>query len=347
MKENNVIELVEDEHIVTENDISEAKVTTTNENKILKKHDKAKILVVKAKQIVKDAEDQMESCKLLLSDDLKGYDDAMNALKEGGMNACDDLLEALNFVSLNENETDMESKSEDKESIVFEPKDEIEPVQVKDISSGRFTGVLLSLIGGGVTFSALMYYATSKLGIVLDTTKVPSSDTLQTIFGWFGTQVGRVGDATNGALMVGLSVVVVMGIIYAIRVSLRANKNLDFANKQLEDAEEYSLFKGNCKEEMDKVDLHINDAIDTLTLYKVILNEQKGKLERILHLEGKEEAELHEKSLLELKDTKELIDTVKEFMALSMSEEGKLSGKSTLFLHRAKSRIEKMIERLY
>jgi hypothetical protein len=307
--------------------------------KKLKKHDEAKLLVEKAKGIVNEAEEQMDACKLLLADDLKAYEEAKQALKEGGMDASESLLSQLKYV--------VEESEEEEESVLFEPAEET-PIALKDVSSGRFTGLLLSLLGGAATLGGLAYYAINKLGIPLDITKVPSNETLQTIFGWYGTQIGRPEDAVNGGLVVGAVVLVVMALIYMIRVSLKGNKNLHFATKQLEEAEVYTTQKGSCKEEMDKVDEHIHDAIDTLKTYQVLFNEQKGKLERILHFEGQEEeATYHEKSLDEMKETQELLDAVKTFMGIPMSEEGKLSGKSALFLYRAKSRMQRMIERFY
>ena len=100
---------------------------------------------------------------------------------------------------------------------------------------------------------------------------------------------------------------------------------------------------------MDKVDAHIKDAIETMKTYEVILHEQKGKLKRIQHIEqnGEETPEYHEKSLKEMEDTHDLIKTIKDFLNTPMSEDGKLSGKNTLFLYRAKNRLEKMIDRLY
>ena len=313
------------------------------EKKKLKKHDKAKILVEKAKTIVKEAEEQMDACKLLLADDLKAYEEAKHLLKEGGMDASEALLTQLGYVANSDEE------NEEEENIVFESNEEVEPIALRDISSGRFTGFLYALLGGAATLAGLVYYATNKLGISLDISKVPSTETLQTIFGWFGTQIGRTDDAINGGLVVGVVVLAVMALIYFIRVSLKGNKNLHFATKQLENAEDYTIHKGSCKEEMDKVDAHIHDAIDTLKKYQILFNEQKGKLERILYFEGntEEKPEYHEKSLQEMKETQELLDAIKTFMGLPMSEEGKLSGKSTLFLHRAKSRVQRMLERFY
>jgi len=312
--------------------------------KKLKKHDEAKLLIEKAKGIVKEAEEQMDACKLLLSDDLKAYEEAKRLLKEGGMDASEALLAELGYVANSE-----EEDKDEEENVVFETKEEVEPISLRDVSSGRFTGFVYAFLGGAATLAGLVYYATNKLGMTLDITKVPSNETLHKIFGWFGTQIGRPDDALNGGLMVGIAVLAVMAAIYAIRVSLKGSKNLHFATKQLEDAEIYTTHKGNCKEEMDKVDAHIHDAIETLKIYQILFNEQKGKLERILHFEGntEEKPQYHEKSLLEMKDTQDLLDAIKGFMVLPMSEEGKLSGKSTLFLHRAKSRMQKMIERLY
>ena len=356
MKMKEVGEIVEDiqEEIVEEVEEISSEIEETakelesiekelpQEVKKFKKHDEAKVLVEKAKGIVQEAEEQMDACKLLLAEDLKEYEAAKQALKEGGMDTSESLLETLRYIA------DKNEEIEEGNDIVFEEKDDVDPLYVRDVSSGRFTGFLFSLLGGIATLFGLIYYATNKLGMSLNITKVPSNETLQSIFGWFGTQIGRPDDALNGGLLVAAIVLAVMVIIYAIRVSLKGSKNLHFAAKQLEEAEIYTTHKGNCKEEMDKVDAHIHDAIETLKTYQVLFNEQKGKLERILHFEGGvEEPNYHEKSLTEMRDTQDLLDAIKSFMALPMSEEGKLSGKSTLFLHRAKSRIQKMIEKLY
>ena len=76
---------------------------------------------------------------------------------------------------------------------------------------------------------------------------------------------------------------------------------------------------------------------------------QRGKLQRILHIEGEREksTEYHDKSYAEIRDTKELIRTIKDFMDTPMSEEGKLSSKSELLLQNTKDQINKVIDRFY
>ncbi len=307
----------------------------------LKKHDQAIVLVAEAKGMVKDAENQMKECKLVLSDDLKGYEQAKKDLKGGGLDESEVLLSKLAYVD--------DSEEIIEEGTVFEVKEDLVPIRLQDISSGKFTSFLMSLIGGMATLGAMVYVATEKLGVTLDISKVPTPETIKPVFAYYGTLIGMNENANIGMALVAVVTLFVMWIIYAVRVSSKGNKNLHFATQQLEEAKVYTSHKSNCKEEMDKVDVHIHDAIETLKTYQVLLNEQQGKLQRILYIEGEQEesSEYHAKSFSEMKETQSLINSIRSFMATPMSEEGKLSGKSEIFLHNAKGEMQKMIEGLY
>jgi len=343
VEENSEAEVSEKEEEIAE-DTEEVESDISTQIKNLKKHDAAQLLVTKAKFIVKDAEDQLAECKLLLASDLKEYENAKHELKANGMDACEELLSTLNYVAEEHEEISLEE-----DVVVFEPKAEVAPLYVQDVSSGKFTGFIMSLIAGAATLGGLVYFATEKLGVTLDLSKVPVPETIKPVFGYFGTLVGMNDNANVGMALIAVVTLLVMWIVYAIRVSTKGSANLHKATEQLAAAEEYTLHKSSCKDEMDKVDAYIHDAIKTLKKYQVIFNEQKGKLERILYIEESkiETAEYHHKSLIEMKDTNGLITVIKEFMSVPMSEEGKLSGKSSLFLHRAESRIQKVLDRLY
>jgi len=315
----------------------------SKKEKKVKKHVEAVRLVEEAKKIVKVADDQTNACKLLLESDLQEYEEAKKSLRVGGLDTCTSLLEKLGYKNNNsENNTD-------DNMVVFEPKEELAPLTLKNVSSGKFTGLVYSLIGGGVTAVGLIYLATEKLGITIDITKVPTSETMQNVAAWFSSSVGLESNVYVGAGILTSASLLVMGIIYAIRVSLKGSQNLHFAVKQLVEAELYTEAKGHCKAEMDKVDAHMKETIKTLKMYEVLFNEQKGKLERILHIEGSKEksTDYHEKSFLEIRETRELIRTIKDFTSIPMSEEGKLSEKSITFLQRATTQMDKILERLY
>ena len=342
-----VTENVEEEIAETQEEISEeveeveADVASQIEN--MNKNDAALMLVKKARIIVKDAENQLEECKLLLASDLKDYDKAVQELKANGMDASEELLTQLGYVS------DGEESEEDKnieDVVVFEPKEDVAPLNIKDVSSGKFTGFLMGLLGGVVTFAGMAFVGSEKLGITVDLSQLT---TMEPVYSWYSRLIGLKGDMFYGRMFMILAALLIVWLIYKIRVSMKASANLNDATAQLEAAEEYTAQKGSCKDEMDRVDAYIHDVIKTLKTYQVLFNEQKGKLERILHIEEdqSETASYHHKSLIEMKDTDELISAIKDFMGVPMSEEGKLSGKSSLFLHRAKSKVQKVLDRLY
>lgn len=307
-----------------------------------KKHTKAKLLVAKANKIVQEANKRTAACKLLLETDLKEYEDAKSELRAGGFDACVSLVKKLGYQTKND-------EPSEETTVVFEAKEELKPLVIKDVLSGKFTGLIYALIVGFITAVGLVYLATEKLEMTLNVTKVPSENIVQSILAWFSTTIGMQEDVYIGAGVFGIAVLLVMILTYIVRVSLKANSNLHFAVKQFVEAELYTEKKANCKVEMDKVDAHIKDTIDTLKTYEVLFNEQKGKLQRIHYIEGEKEksTEYHDKSYLEIRETKELISTIRDFMNIPMSEEGKLFSKSILFLQNAKDQIDKVLERLY
>ena len=306
------------------------------------KQEKAHRLVEKAKKIIQEANENMQECRLLLESDIKDYNDAKEKLKSGGLDECISLVEELGHQSEDEDQ-------EEENFVVFEAKEELKPIALKDISSGKFTGFLLALFGGAATAIGLVYLATEKLNMTMNVTQVPSEDIIQSLLAWFSTIIGIHENVNIGAAVFGILVLLVMILIYVLRVSLRANSNLHFAAKQFVEAQLYTEQKANCKEEMDKVDAHIKDTIETLKTYEVVFNEQKGKLQRILYIEGKKEksTDYHDKSYIEIRDTKELIHTIKDFINTPMSHEGKLSSKSILLLQNTKDQIDKILKRFY
>lgn len=342
--EEEIIDEMEDEvsrTIVEESEEVEEGVENTPLPANMKKHVKAKHLVEKAKKIVNVANSRIEACKLLLESNLREYKDAKSELKKGGFDACVLLVNQLGYQT--------KEDEEEKSTPIFETKEDVKPVVLKDVSSGKFSGFIYALFGGLATAIGMVYLATEKLEMTLNVTKVPSEDVMQSILAWFSTIIGMQENVAVGAGVLGSVVLVVMILIYVIRVSLKARSNLHFAVKQFVEAELYTEQKSNCKQEMDKVDAHIKDAIETMKTYEVVLNEQKGKLQRILYIEGSKEksAGYHDKSYLEIRDTKELIQSITDFMDISMSEEGKLSSKSILYLQHAKDQIDKFLKRFY
>ena len=306
----------------------------------MKKHIEAKKLVDEAKSIVEASESEMEDCRLLLEDDLREYTKSKEALKSGALDEAKALLVELGVSK------EIPNDSSDN-GIVFEANDDIKPIVLKNVYSGRFTGLIFSLLGGIATFGGLVYWAAKKLDMTLYVDNI-SKESMQHIFRWFGTQIGRPDDAVNGGIVVGTIVLVVMALIYTLRVWLKGSSNLRFASEQMKETQKYITYKSNCKAEMERVDAHITAAIKILKDHEVLLNEQVGKLKRVLHFEGQKAdvSAYSTKSVDMMKETQALIENIDRFIHTPMSKEGKLSGKSTLFLHAAKEGLEKVLAKL-
>lgn len=341
--EDQIEDTIDDQRIEEdfEDNVEEEEVVPETKKKESKRQ-KTKRLVEQARAIVKEADDESSECRLLLRDDLADYEDAKMNLKERGFDTCNALLEKMGYRS-----TDGEPVEE--EAVVFESKAIAEPMLIKEVSSGKFTGVLSALIAGGVAAVGLVYLATEKLGMTLDISKVPSPQITESIAGWFSTLIGMESNMYVGAAIFVLCILLVMAIVYGLRVSLKANTNLHFSVKQFVEAELYAENKSDCRVNMEKVDAHMKETIKTLKTYEILFNEQQGKLQRILHIEGEKEkaTEYHEKSFAEIRETEKLIRTIKDFMSVSMSEEGKLSEESVLRLEKVKTQMDYMIDRLY
>ncbi len=332
-------ESVKSEEAVEES-TPEVAETPTESPKKVKKHHIAKQLVAEAKEIVAHSDSEVEECRVLLESDLSAYNSAKEALRTQALEQSETHLKELGFEPLDEAE----------DRVVFEPNEEILPVELKDVSSGAFTALLLALIVGAVTLVGMVYVAAQKLQLALDFSKVPEVSIIEQIAGWYAQAVGYSGDASLyvGASVVGAVVLLLMVLTYAIRVTLKGNKNLHFAEQQLEEAKTYVSRKASCKEEMERVDAHIKDAIATLKDYEVLLSEQNGKLQRILHFEGfhDDQREYKHSSQDTMQTTQQLVDSVKRLMATPMSEKGRLSEASMQRLQETKEVLQRVLEKL-
>ncbi len=307
-----------------------------------KKHIRTMHLIKKTKKMLEEVNDREEECKRLLEKDTKAYENAKSRLKENGLDVCVSLVKKLGYETKNDD-------LEEKRTAAFSPNKTLNPLVLKDISSGRLTGFLYALLGGAATAAGLVYLAIVKLDMALDMTKVPSEDQIQSILAWFSTILGLHEDVNIGAAILGFSVILVMLPVYVIRVHLKKRCNLHLAVKQFVETELYIEQTTNCKTETDKIAMHIRDTIVMMRSCEVILNEQKGKLERILYVEGEraKSTEYHYKSYAEILETKKLIRAIMEYINTPITVDGKLSEKSVPLLQHAKDQADKMLKRFY
>ena len=305
----------------------------------LKKHDAAILLVKKAKFLVNDVSNQMCECKIMFDKDLVGYENAKKSLHSNGLDACEFLLSQLCYVS--------KKSSQSENEIIFEPKDNFEILDIQDISRGKVTAIFLALVLSLIVGMAMVFMAINQLNISYDLSIIPMGELVNPVLNWHASFLGMDDKPFIGAIMISVVMLFISWFSYTRYIGWKEKRNLAMAKEQLRIAEYYCDDKLSCQEQMKRVDKFINKSIAILSLYQTVLGEQEKKLRKILHEERSNisTSDFYSKSLRVMQNTQELINYIKDFMAVPMSEEGKLSAKSGLFLLRAQNRIEKVINR--
>jgi len=297
-----------------------------------------------ARNIINDLADKLKKDKDL-ADKLKKLTDKLKKNKENdGLFRPLPLKFKLNFQELLKPSYLLLPEKE----VIFDTQDDIDDIKIKDINSGKFTGFILSLLLGIITFIGLIYLSTQKLGIVLDITKISDNNISNNILNWFASLVGMENNAEIGIAVLAVIILFVMLLVYILRVELKSRSNLRFANNQMKETEKYITYKMNCKKEMDRIDIHIADTINTLNNYQLLLNEKSGILKRILHFEGAdvEKQGYTHSSLSQMKEAKDLILSVQDFIIQPISNGGKLSDNAIDSIHKANEKIKTVLSKL-
>jgi sugar-specific transcriptional regulator TrmB len=327
------MERVEEKEDLFEPDNSSEKPAIINPNQ----------LVEEAREMVNQSDHEVKDCMEILDEDISAYEEMKSSVLEGSMEKTEALLAEVGL------EVDaIENNPE--EGLEFKSEEAIEPMTVRDLSSGKFGAFLLALIAGIAAIAGWIYAATEKLGITLDISKVPSQEVQNKLLSWIGGgMTGGEGNPMIGMVILGVTALVVMWAVYAIRVHFREAHNRKLAEEIKEEAIFYCTRKEECKKEMEKVSEHIHNVIKTLYTYDVFFDELNAKLRRILHLEGKVPfEEYHSKSREEMKNAAILIDSLKELVSVPMAaENGSLSREGREALERSNHILDIYREKLY
>ncbi len=301
-------------------------------------------LVEEARELVNQSDSEVKDCMEILDEDIEAYEEMRSTVVEGSMEKAEAFLAEVGL------EVDALEESEEENGMAFGSEEPIEPMLVKDLSSGKFSAFLLAVIAGIAVIAGWIYVATEKLGMTLDLSKVPAPEVQHKLLAWIGGGVtGGEGNPMMGIVILGVSALIVMWAVYAIRVHFREIHNQKVAVEINEEAKFYCSRKEECKKEMERVSEHIHDVIKSLHTYDVFFDELNAKFRRVLYLEGKVPfGEYHAKSREEMKDASILIDSLKELVSVPMADEsGSLSKEGKEALVRSNHILDLYREKLY
>ena len=300
-------------------------------------------LIDEARALVEASDIDVRDCMQILDEDIASFEQRKSQLLSGSAEKIEELLEEVGFEP-------EEIEDIGKEGVSFNSEEKIKPMRVKSLSSGKFSSFILSLIVAFASVAGWIYVATQKLGITPDISKLPSQEMQNKVLSWIGGgMTGGDGNPLYGMIVLGVTAILTMWIVYAIRVQLRASSNQKIAEKVSEDAKFYCTQKEECKKEMESVSEHIHKVIKTLDTFDVLFEEQNAKIRRIIYLEGKLPFhEYHQKSKDEMNQSGIIIDGLNQLISTAMADEnGSLSSEAKESLEEVISIQDRYIKRFY
>ncbi len=336
--ETQVEELVVEEDTIQEVEPEPKPVNVVKKNKLAE----AKELIETSKELVSKANTEVNECKIVVSKDAELFDETKRNFNNATFKSAETLLEKLGFDY---------SSYDELEPFELSIDDDDEGFSVQDISSGRFTGLLLALLAALATLGGVIYLALTKLNIDPKTlTPENITEQVNPVLTWIGTLGGNTGgNMMVGAAILGFSALLMAWLVYAIRVNTKAKKNLRIAQEMHEKSKEYSMTKEDCKREMEKIDAHLREATAEVNNFDTILNEKVGTLKRILHIEGEfdEDKEYHPSSRKTMRETEKVMQAVEHLLNTAITKEGKLNFESVQALQNAKDVYADYLARIY
>jgi len=300
----------------------------------------ADALIEASQELVQKIDSEVAECKIGTSEAAEKFDEVKRTFKNTTLKNADSLLEKVGFEYITHEEAEAFELSIDGTSK--------QDFSLKRLSSGRFTGLLLAILVALLTVAAWAYVAMTKLTID------PASLTLETakshlnpILEWIGGLVG--GTVSIGALILGFSALIMAWLVYALRINLKAKKNLRIAQDTFDKSTEYCMTQEECQREMKRVDSHLREATSEMRNLETILNEQSSTLKRVIHVEGihEEDKEYHPSSKKVMRETEKTMRAAENLLDTAITQEGKLNFQSVQALNSAKSIYAEYLSRIY
>lgn len=327
----NSVEVAEDMGINVTHQSKKSKLVEANE------------LIGSSKALVAKVEEEVAECKVGVSEAADQFDSAKRTFKNVTFKNTESLLEKLGFDYTTFEEREAFELALDGNSDAH--------FSIQNLSSGRFTGLILAFIVALLTVVAWIYLAMSKLRIDPSSVTLETAGTqLEAVLTWIGGEMFSAnGNMMIGALILGFSALVMGWLVYAIRINLKGKKNLRIAKETFEESNDYCMSQEECKLEMKKVDEHLREVTKEIDNFEMVLNEQSSVLKRILHVEGAydEEKAYHPSSKKVMRETEKMMRGIENLLATPITKEAKLNFQSVQALTTAKGIYAEYLSRIY
>ncbi len=340
VSENSVeVEPITEEPMVEVEEKIEEKVEKVK--KSLSKNDESKALMKSAEMLVSKVNKDVKEIEDVVAEHVSEFKAKKQVLADSALVETKRLLKEANYEYSNDEEL---------EPFELSLGCTKEKIDIKNISSGHFSGFIFALIGMFATVVAWMFFAAKKTGTAITPDKLPEQSALDAMFTWIGGgMTGSTGNALFGMITVALTTLFVGFLIYKMRVAMKENKNFKVANKAFEKSHTYVEEQKESMTEMQRIDAHIIEATPLIESYIIVLNEQNAKLKRILHVEGTLEdmSEYHPNSKHTMDETANLMKRAERFINAPVSKDGRFNEDSVNAYREAKALYSSYITQAY
>jgi len=324
-------------------DLLEHEITEVIPKKVKKmtKNDQAKKLIKDAQELVHKADDEVGLAKEALAKSIDRFEESKSEILNTTMEHNVTLLKKANFEH---------QKYESGEPFEVSLESETENFSLAKVTSGRFTGFILAILGIIATVAAWVFVASYKTGTKINLDQLPDEEIQNTILTWIGGgMTGAQGNPLFGMVTVVVTALLIGWVIYKLRLSMGENRNFKVASRTFEKSHGYVENQKKAKTEIERVNEHLNNATTLLLDYKVLLEELNAKLQRILHIEGvlERQSDYHASSQQAMKESDKLMSRIEVLLNTPVTKEGKLNKASEDALIEAKLLYESFVSRLY
>jgi hypothetical protein len=312
----------------------------SNIDKVETKNEQARELMINSAELIFEANSAIDIAKNSISQNVNRFEKIKNDLLNSTIIKSKSLLEKTSY------EYSIQESDEPFEISLGTTSDDI---RVQDISSGAFSGLILSLLTLISVVGTWFYFASIELGFELTPSIINNQEEQNRVFEWIAGLIGIDVDPRAGVVIIAVTALFLAWVVYKLRVSTKESKNFKVANETFEKSNIYAQEQEEARVDMEQIDEHIVNIIPVVENYKVLLDEQNAKLQRVLHIEGikDEYNQYHTSSIDSMKESELLMDRVKRLVTTPVTKNGRLNDNSLLALSEAKSVYEYFISKIY
>ena len=323
--------------------------TVEKPKKVLTKTEQARAVMKQADALIKAADSEVEEVHSVVAQHVSDFETKKATLANSVLAGLAEKLERVNYTRTTDEVAD---------SFELSLGTNKEKLAAKNITTGRFTALIMSVVGIVGTAAAWVYFASQKTSTVLDKSmldievlkSIPTNEKFQPMFEWIGGgMTGGSGNALFGMVTLGVTSLFVGFFLYKLRVAMKENKNVKVANKTLDSTENYIENQKESKSEIERVDAHIESITPLLVNYQFILNEQNAKLDRVIHIEGEldDTFDYHANSQQVMNESAKLMQSVERLISTPVTTSGVLNEDSISALAGAKASYEEFVAKIY